>query len=132
VLSNAIKYSPNESDIYIDILDVGDEWKVTVTDFGEGISDEDKSKLFTRFKRVDKKGIKGTGLGLEIVKRIIDLHSGNVGIEDNTQGQGTIFLGDSKKGITRRTVPKISINSLILSSDKEYFDLAIRIDTSRP
>ncbi|KXS43317.1 MAG: integral membrane sensor signal transduction histidine kinase [Methanohalophilus sp. T328-1] len=91
LLSNAIKYSPSESQIVMDILDAGDYWKVRVTDSGEGIADEDKPKLFERFKRVDKSGVKGTGLGLAIVKRIIDLHGGRVGIENNPEGQGSIF-----------------------------------------
>jgi PAS domain S-box-containing protein len=91
LLSNAIKYSPKESRIIIDIIDAGEEWKVTVTDFGEGIADEDKPQVFDRFKRVGKGGVKGTGLGLAIVKRIIDLHGGRVGVEDNPAGQGSVF-----------------------------------------
>ncbi|NPE29975.1 HAMP domain-containing histidine kinase [Methanococcoides sp. SA1] len=97
LLSNAIKYSPSESKIIIDVLDVGNYWKVTVTDFGEGIADEDKPKLFERFKRVDKSGVKGTGLGLAIIKRIIVLHGGSVGIENNPVGQGSIFWVTVKK-----------------------------------
>ena len=91
LLSNAIKYSSNESHIIVDILDLGKKWKVTVTDFGEGISDDDKSNVFTRFKRVGKGNVKGSGLGLAIVKRIIELHEGEVGVEDNPAGQGSVF-----------------------------------------
>ncbi len=97
LLSNAIKYCPEESKIIIDILDSGEEWKVTVTDFGVGISDEDKTKVFTRFKRVGKGSVKGTGLGLAIVKKIIVLHGGSVGIEDNPEGRGTVFWVTVKK-----------------------------------
>ena len=91
LLSNAIKYSPNESRIIIEILDSDDKWKVTVTDFGEGILDDDKTSLFERFKRVGKGDVKGTGLGLAIVKRIIELHGGDVGVEDNPAGKGSVF-----------------------------------------
>ena len=91
LLSNAIKYSSQKSKIIVDILDVGENWKVTVTDFGEGVSDEYKPLLFERFKRVNKSCIKGTGLGLAIVKRIIELHGGDVGIEDNPAGEGSVF-----------------------------------------
>ena len=91
MISNAIKYSPQESRIIVDILDSDEKWKVTVTDFGNGISDEDKPMIFTRFKRVDKSSVKGTGLGLAIVKRIIELHGGKVGVEDNPSGQGSVF-----------------------------------------
>lgn len=97
LLSNAIKYSPKESKIIIDIIDSGNEWKVTVTDFGEGISDENKPHVFDRFKRVSKGGVKGIGLGLAIVKKIIDLHGGRVGVEDNPAGQGSVFWVTIKK-----------------------------------
>ncbi len=91
LLSNAIKYSPKKSRIIIDIIDADEDWKVTVTDFGEGVSDENKLEIFNRFKRVGKGGVKGVGLGLAIVKRIIDLHGGSVGVEDNPAGQGSVF-----------------------------------------
>jgi len=97
LLSNAIKYSPKESRIIVDILDAGNEWKVTVTDFGEGISDEDKSRLFERFRRVDKGEVKGTGLGLAIVKKLIALHGGSVGVKDNPAGKGSVFWVTLKK-----------------------------------
>ena len=91
LLSNAIKYGPQEGKIIIDMIDADDNWKVTVTDFGDGISDEDKTLLFERFKRVGKGSVKGTGLGLAIVKRIIELHDGSVGVEDNPAGSGCVF-----------------------------------------
>ena len=97
LLSNAIKYSPEKSRIIIDIMDAGEEWRVEVTDFGEGISDEDKSKLFERFRRANRKNVKGTGLGLAIVKRLITLHGGSVGVEDNPERQGSRFWVTVKK-----------------------------------
>lgn len=97
LLSNAVKYSPENSKVIVDILDNGEEWKVTVTDFGEGVADEDKPYVFERFKRVNKAAVKGTGLGLAIVKRIIDLHGGEVGVEDNPAGNGSVFWVTVKK-----------------------------------
>ena len=91
LLSNAIKYSPQKSKIIVDINDAGENWKVTVTDFGDGISDEDKTLLFERFKRLNTGYMKGTGLGLAIVKRIIELHGGSAGVEDNPAGKGSAF-----------------------------------------
>lgn len=97
LLSNAIKYSPDESRIDIDFLDENEHWKVVVKDCGNGISDMDKVFIFDRFHRADKKGIKGSGLGLAIVKRIIELHDGDFGVEDNPGGQGSIFWVTVKK-----------------------------------
>lgn len=90
-LTNAVKYSSENTFIFIDIFDEGDMWKVAVSDQGEGISDADKPYVFDRFKRVTKKGVKGTGLGLAIVKRIAELHSGEAGVEDNPEGKGSRF-----------------------------------------
>lgn len=91
LISNAIKYSPPKSAIEIAFTDEDDMWKISVTDFGVGIPNQNKPLLFTRFHRVDKKGIKGTGLGLAIVKRIIELHGGKYGVEDNPKGRGSVF-----------------------------------------
>ncbi|WP_406671325.1 ATP-binding protein [Methanolobus sp. ZRKC4] len=90
-ISNAIKYSPENTRIIVDVIDSNYTWKVTVTDFGEGIPDDDKPLVFDRFKRVNKRGVKGTGLGLAIVKRIAGLLDGTVGVEDNPEGKGSVF-----------------------------------------
>ncbi|MCD4703765.1 MAG: HAMP domain-containing histidine kinase, partial [Methanosarcinaceae archaeon] len=88
LISNAIKYSPENSKIHISIQDKNEFWKITVTDSGEGIPDEDKEYIFDRFRRVNKTDVKGTGLGLAIVKKVVDLHGGLVGVEDNPGGKG--------------------------------------------
>jgi PAS domain S-box-containing protein len=96
LLSNAIKYSPSESSIHVGVQENDDSFKVMITDRGSGIADEDKPYIFNRFSRVQKGSIKGTGLGLAIVKRIVDLHGGSVGVEDNPEGQGSVFWVDMK------------------------------------
>jgi len=90
-ISNAIKYSPEGTFITLEVKDCDQQWKVEVADQGEGIPDELKTQVFDRFKRVHKKGVKGTGLGLAIVKRIAEIMEGEVGVEDNPAGQGSIF-----------------------------------------
>ncbi len=97
LLSNAQKYSPEKTTVSMDILDCSKHWKVLVTDTGEGICDADKELVFERFKRVTKGPVKGTGLGLAIVKRIIEMHGGNAGVEDNPEGQGCTFWVTVKK-----------------------------------
>lgn len=91
LLSNAIKYSPDNESIIISFQDTGDCFRVMVTDRGDGIPDENKVSVFNRFKRLNKKGVKGTGLGLAIVKRIMELHGGTYGVEDNPGGKGSVF-----------------------------------------
>jgi PAS domain S-box-containing protein len=84
LVSNALKYGGGE--IRLGVTDDGERWRVTVADRGEGIKDEHKQKLFTRFERLRKEGVKGTGLGLAIAKRIVDLHGGTIWVEDNPGG----------------------------------------------
>ncbi|WP_456475533.1 ATP-binding protein [Candidatus Pyrohabitans sp.] len=90
LLSNAIKYSPEKSKITVEILDEGESLKICVRDRGEGVPDEYKDEIFSRFRRLEKRGAAGRGLGLAIVKRIVELHSGEVWVEDNPGG-GSIF-----------------------------------------
>jgi signal transduction histidine kinase len=92
LIANSIKYSPPASMIGIDVCALNDKsWKISVTDNGSGISDYDKTYIFDRFKRAEKTNIKGTGLGLAIAKRIIELHDGQIGVEDNPSGGGSVF-----------------------------------------
>ncbi|WP_342304079.1 response regulator [Methanolobus sp. ZRKC5] len=97
LLSNAIKYSPDSTIIRIKVDDVGDKWKVNITDQGDGIPDKDKAAVFDRFNRLHKDNIKGNGIGLAIVKRITDLHGESVGVNDNPEGKGSIFWFTLKK-----------------------------------
>ncbi|MFP4655753.1 MAG: sensor histidine kinase [Methanohalobium sp.] len=98
LLSNAIKYSPEDSFIKVYIKDNGNYWKINVADFGDGVPDEDKSYLFDRFTRKDKKGIKGSGFGLAIAKMIVELHGGDIGVENNPEGKGSVFWFTLEKG----------------------------------
>jgi PAS domain S-box-containing protein len=97
LMSNAVKYTADESNIKVKIDDVGDKWKITFTDQGDGVPDKDKLAVFERFKRLHKDSVRGTGIGLAIVKRIIDLHNEQVGVLDNPQGQGSVFWMTLKK-----------------------------------
>jgi PAS domain S-box-containing protein len=90
LVSNAMKYGRGDGEVRVTVSDEGRRWRVSVADRGEGIPDEDKQKLFTRFERLRKEGVKGTGLGLAIAKRIVDLHGGSIWVEDNPGG-GSVF-----------------------------------------
>jgi signal transduction histidine kinase len=90
LLSNAIKYAPEGKKIEVGILDKGKSWEAYVKDWGRGISEENRERLFNRFERLGKEGVKGTGLGLAIAKRIVELHGGDIWVEDNPEG-GSIF-----------------------------------------
>jgi len=91
LVSNAIKYSPKKSKVSLDILDDNDGWIVKVKDNGKGVPDKYKETIFSRFERLEKRGVEGSGLGLAIAKKIVDLHNGKIWVEDNPEGGGSIF-----------------------------------------
>ena len=96
LLSNAIKYSDESTSVTVDIEDANENWRVTVADQGTGVPDEYKEKIFNRLTRRKKDGVKGSGIGLAIVKRLADLHGGSAGVLDNPKG-GSIFYFEIPK-----------------------------------
>ncbi len=93
LMSNAIKFTPEDGRVSVDARCVGQEFVLTIKDTGLGIPKEDLSKVFERFYRVNRPGkeITGTGLGLAIVRRIIDAHSGRIDVQ-STMGEGTTIV----------------------------------------
>ncbi|PSO20716.1 DUF3369 domain-containing protein [Bradyrhizobium sp. MOS003] len=94
LISNAIKYSPIGGRIDVVVSHEGSETIVRVSDEGAGLSPEDLGRLFGRFQRLSAKptaGESSTGLGLSIVKRIIDMHGGEVTADSEGPGKGSTF-----------------------------------------
>jgi signal transduction histidine kinase/DNA-binding NarL/FixJ family response regulator len=94
LVSNAIKYSPIGGRIAMSVHAQGDDAMIRVSDNGPGLSPEDMSRLFGRFQRLSAKptaGESSTGLGLSIVKRIVELHGGQITVESGGPGSGTTF-----------------------------------------
>jgi two-component system phosphate regulon sensor histidine kinase PhoR len=86
---NASTYAPEGTAIRIDASRAGDRLSISVSDEGPGIPDEDLSRIFERFYRVDKSRARdpgGTGLGLAIVKHLIELHGGHARAENRPEG----------------------------------------------
>jgi signal transduction histidine kinase len=91
VLSNAIKYSPDGGVIAVDAALAGDEVVVAVADHGIGIPVADLDRLFERYHRGGNvSGIVGTGVGLYLVKMVVDMHGGAVTVESK-EGEGARF-----------------------------------------
>lgn len=96
LISNAIKFSPETSTVYIQLYspDAGKTARFVVRDEGPGLSEADRQNLFQPFQRLSAKPTRGecsTGLGLSIVKRIIEAHNGRVWCEP-TDGYGATFV----------------------------------------
>lgn len=93
LLSNAIKYSPDNGEIKINLTKTDNNAEITVTDQGCGIAPEFQKKIFDRFYRVENNihTVKGTGLGLHLVKQTIEkYHNGKVFV-NSAVGQGSTF-----------------------------------------
>ncbi|MEO5984481.1 MAG: ATP-binding protein [Ferruginibacter sp.] len=92
LLDNAIKYSPKDAAINITLAQDSDI-KLKISDEGNGISDEDKKKVFDKFYRAGNsatKSAKGTGLGLYLTCKVIKSHHGSINITDNLPA-GSVF-----------------------------------------
>ncbi|HEY7066121.1 MAG TPA: ATP-binding protein [Chloroflexota bacterium] len=93
LVGNAIKYSPAGGRVLVQARRVAEDAEVRVRDQGVGIPAEELPKLFTRFHRVRRReteGIEGTGLGLALVKELIERHHGRIAVT-STPGQGSEF-----------------------------------------
>ena len=91
LLANAIKYSPGGSRIEVAAHPEADHVIVSIDDQGIGIPAADLAQIFERYARGSNvSGIVGTGIGLYLVKMVVDLHGGRVAVE-STEGQGSRF-----------------------------------------
>jgi signal transduction histidine kinase len=93
LLSNAVKFTPEEGQITIRTALINHEALIEVSDTGPGISEEDLPFLFDRFYRADASRHRdsgGSGIGLTIVKLIIDAHQGRIDVQ-SLPGEGATF-----------------------------------------
>ena len=91
IISNAIKYTPQNGTIIVSTVFIYDSVVIKVKDTGIGIPQKDIEHIFDRFYRVDKarsREMGGTGLGLAIAKEIVEAHDGTISIKSSS-GCGT-------------------------------------------
>lgn len=114
LLSNALKFTKGGGKISLSVFAKGENAIIEVRDTGIGISDADKQRIFDRFfqadfARVHRDENDGAGLGLSIVRWIIDVHGGSIEV-DSKLGEGTVFrvllpIHGKKKHIEEKTEP---------------------------
>lgn len=90
-LTNALKYAPDGKVVTIESVEKDGNYVIKTEDRGEGIPDMYKKTIFNRFNRLDRAGVKGFGLGLNIVSKLAEAHGGSVWVEDNPGG-GAVFI----------------------------------------
>jgi len=94
LVSNAIKYSPPESCVTLDITRQGHQWRVSVSDQGGGIPEAFRPRIFQRFAQADASDTRakgGTGLGLSITKAIVERHDGHIDYISSPSGTTFFF-----------------------------------------
>ena len=97
LLLNAVKYTPPGGIISIQIHTDDNEYSVSVTDNGIGFTEEEKTQVFKQFGKIERYGqgwdvaIEGTGLGLYITKKLVELHGGRIWFTSEGRNKGTTF-----------------------------------------
>jgi signal transduction histidine kinase len=93
LLTNAIKYSPAGSRVYIDTVSLGDSIEIRIVDEGRGLPAEMHETIFESYVQSQKDDARrgsGTGLGLAICKQIVQAHNGRIGVRSEV-GKGSTF-----------------------------------------
>ncbi len=112
LLSNAVKFTPEGGKIGVRAKPVGNAVEIAVTDTGVGIAPEDQKSVFDEFKQVGRdytKKAEGTGLGLALTKRFVELHGGSIRLE-STPGKGSTFTV---------TIPTTAMSTILIVEDNE-------------
>ncbi|KKH45462.1 response regulator [Methanosarcina sp. 1.H.A.2.2] len=136
LMSNAIKFTPKGGSVDVSAAKTGDSVRVSVSDTGIGISEENQKLLFQPFRQVDSsinRQYDGTGLGLALVRKFVELHGGRVWIESET-GKGSTFTFELP--LKYRKIPETCVNgsgisnkTVPLTAEKEE---ALKSETLKP
>jgi signal transduction histidine kinase len=92
LLSNAVKFTPAGGEVDVSATRLNGEVRVSVADTGPGIAPEDRERIFEEFQQTETGGVQheGTGLGLALSKRFVELHGGRIWLESEL-GRGSTF-----------------------------------------
>ena len=99
LINNAINYTGNDKKVFVKLIEIKDIVRVEIIDTGKGIAEKDIKYIWDKYYKVDKKYKRvtyGTGIGLSIVKEVLELHKFNYGV-DTKKGEGTKFYFEIKK-----------------------------------
>jgi len=126
LLSNAFKFTPAGKSITLTSFLDGEQMVLSVSDTGSGISVEKQSRLFERFFSYDETShVRGTGIGLNLVKELVDMHGGSIQVNSEV-GVGSTFEVRFKPGTAH-----FDGNTVIVHAEKADLTHSVT-DTSRP
>lgn len=107
LLSNAIKFTPKGGKVQILLARVNSQIEISVADTGIGIKPEFLAHVFERFRQADASAARmhgGLGLGLSIVKQLVELHGGTVRVDSSGEGRGATFTVELPLAVVHRNV----------------------------
>lgn len=97
LMSNALKFTPKGGKVKIEVSADENSVYIHIKDTGKGIRAEDLDRIFERFFRSDEGEVQGSGIGLSLVKEMVELHHGKINVE-SSPGEGSIFTITLQKG----------------------------------
>ncbi len=108
LLSNAAKYTPKGGEIGL-LIEAGDESaKLSVKDNGDGINPEDRERIFELFDQGGGGAKNGLGIGLTLVRSLVEMHGGTILLESEGRGRGSEFIVELP-GAVRKSVPNVPV-----------------------
>lgn len=135
LLANAFKFTPDSGSIKMSIIETDKNIAITVEDSGRGIPEELQHQIFKRFyekANSEQSTIKGSGIGLAISKQMVELHHGNIFVENSIPDGGAIFTVEIPKGNAHFKEEEI-LNELTQAEQmKDYVPILSEIDSSPP
>ena len=125
LLSNAIKFTPRGGQVRLELRRTSSHVEISVTDSGQGIRADFLPYVFERFRQADMKTTRahgGLGLGLAIVRQLVELHGGTVGVMSEGEGKGATF-------VVKLPVLPVQPNALVGSqSNSPYIEASASVD----
>jgi signal transduction histidine kinase len=119
LLDNALRYTPAQGTIALDLANEAEVLVIQVTDSGPGIPEAERERVFDRFYRIPGTPAQGSGLGLAIVKRVVELHHGEIEIGTGPGGVGARFTLRLPMRQTPPAAPSFQRNRPCKNSDDE-------------
>jgi signal transduction histidine kinase/ActR/RegA family two-component response regulator len=129
LLSNAVKFTPDGGEVSLAATRSGDDLVVTVTDTGVGVRPEDRERIFESFQQGGRGAPKeeGTGLGLTLSRRFVELFGGRMWLEPGPDGRGSVFgftvPAPRKDLVQPGSVPADGNSILLVDDDRASLDL---------
>jgi PAS domain S-box-containing protein len=127
LLSNAIKFTPKGGQVTVSLETVDEDAKITVNDTGQGISPEFLPYVFHQFRQQDAsrtRSHQGAGLGLTIVRHLVELHGGSVGVASPGVGGGATFT--VKLPLLEEENANFQINQSIINTESSVFSPSLQ------